>query len=203
MKKLITFLIAGIIILSSCINPDRYAPRPVEKSIQILSVKEKALPTNVEIPLFYEEEQNIPQYHKIAFIQVIGDDWFSEEQLINNLKYEAHKLGANALINVEFGEQVFAVEKVRVLEDTLYDNVEYRRRRRKSNRQYMRGLAVVMDSTALPESNDTIASHITYVRQERDNRWRAEDRANKNRMINFGIICSGIIVGILTSTGGD
>ena len=203
MKKLITLSSVVLLIFSSCSNPDLFAPRPVEKSIILISEQQEPLPTNVELSVFFRDEQDLPDHNKIAHIQVVGDDWFSEEQLINNLKYEAHKLGANAIVNVEFGEQYFAVEKRRVLADTLFDNKDLRLRRKKALRQYMRGIAVARDSSALPQSNDSTASHIAYVKEERKNREQAEIKTNQNRLISFGVVCAGIVVAIIATPKDD
>lgn len=172
MKKLTTLVLTSILLMGSCINPDHYAPAPVEKTVIVVTEQRQPLPNNTEIPLFFKKEQSVPEYNKVAHIEVVGNEWFSEDQLINNLKYEAHKLGANALVNVEFGEDIFNVEKSRILADTLYDAKEMRVKRKTKLRQFMRGLAVVMDSTALPVANDSIASHIEYIKEERIENWQ-------------------------------
>lgn len=106
------------------------------------------------------------------------------------------------MVNVEFGEDIFNVEKSRILADTLYDDKEMRVKRKTKLRQFMRGLAVVMDSAALPVANDSIASHIEYIKEERKNRELAEAKGSNNRIVNITIIGAGIIAAIIASTAG-
>lgn len=186
-----TTLVIGIVvlILNSCTNPDRFAPPPVEKSIVLLAEEEKPMPSNTEIGTYFKGEEDIPDYNKIAHIEVIGNDWFSKEQLINNLKYEAHKLGANALVNIEMGEKAMAVEWRRNQWDTINDNKEMLKARNVRFRQYISGLAVVMDEENVRYSTDSLASHLVYVKQERENRKKAEiqTQINKKNILNVGI----------------
>ncbi|SFT82362.1 hypothetical protein SAMN05216474_2566 [Lishizhenia tianjinensis] len=202
MKIFTTLSVIAIVSLSACVNPDRLAPAPVEKNILVVAKQEQVLPNNVEIPLYFLAEEEVPDYNKVAYIELIGSDWFSEEQLVNNLKYEAHKLGANALVNVEFGQDFFEVDNRRLLVDTLLDNREFRVNRKREIRQYMKGLAVVMDPSNFQPNNDSIASHIAYVKTERKNRKEAESNARRSGITNVAVLGVAVIVTIIASTIG-
>lgn len=199
MIRITTFVLALLVFMVSCRQADHYAPPPVEKNIIVLATEQKPLPNNVEIPMYFKGEIEVPTYHKMAFIEVIGNEWYSEKQLVNNLKYEAHKMGANALVNVEFGEQKFRAQPNRMLKDSIYQDRELLLNRRTMRRQFMRGLAVVMDSSALPQQNDSIASHLAYVKQERENRAIAEEKSQQNFWLNMGVLTFAFVMTIVLS----
>lgn len=198
MIRITTLVLTLLVFMVSCRHADYYAPPPVEKNIIVLATEQKPLPNNVEIPMYFKGEIEVPAYYKLAYIEVIGNEWYSEKQLVNNMKYEAHKMGANALVNVEFGEQKFNAEPDRRLRDSIYQDREILLNRRVMRKQFMRGLAVVMDSSVLPQQNDSIASHLAYVKQERENRIIAEEKAYKNFWLNTGALAFATVVTILS-----
>ena len=100
-KKFITaqglILVTCVYLLSSC----TYGEKIVRRYTPLAQDTSKTLPTEKPILLFFSGEPISFEYHKVGIIEVQGGQYSTTADLLDHLKYEAMKNGANAVISVK------------------------------------------------------------------------------------------------------
>lgn len=85
------FLLTGCALTSGEFNTTEFAKLSSAPCID--------KPTNVE--LFFEDEKIDFEYEKVGFIETTGDNRTKNETMLNQLKYEAYKNCADAVISIK------------------------------------------------------------------------------------------------------
>jgi len=91
----LAFLVFAVSVLAGCVS--------VNKSVLDHSFGDRAVPAQ-QVRVYFADDQ-IPEYTRVALLNASGDSGFTNEgQMIDKLREEAGKLGANAIILDELRE---------------------------------------------------------------------------------------------------